>query len=319
MFGNRFAGRGLLPSLADWVAFSDGILNSPQCTRFLATRQSNLQTLDSGFSRFTPWKLYGSVTVNSFKELFFMSGHSKWSTIKHKKAAKDAKKGRIFTKLIKEITVAARTGGGDINSNPRLRTAVITARTNSMPGDNIARAIKKGTGELEGVSYEEIQYEGYGPGGAAILAQVLTDNKNRTVSEIRRLFTKHGGNLGETGCVAWMFDKKGVITLEKSQIDEDRLMGLALEAGAEDVKDEGDIFEVVTQPEDFERVKETFDREKVVLASAQITMVPKNTVTVDGKHVEQILKLTEELEDHDDVQNVAANFDIPSEYLDKAS
>ena len=182
-----------------------------------------------------------------------MSGHSKWSTIKHKKAAKDAKKGRIFTKLIKEITVAARMGGGDINSNPRLRTAVITARTNSMPGDNIARAIKKGTGELEGVTYEEIQYEGYGPGGAAILAQVVTDNKNRTVSEIRRLFTKHGGNLGETGCVAWMFDKKGVITLEKSQIDEDRLMGLALEAGAEDVKDEGDIFEVVTQPEDIRK------------------------------------------------------------------
>jgi YebC/PmpR family DNA-binding regulatory protein len=248
-----------------------------------------------------------------------MSGHSKWSTIKHKKAAKDAKKGRLFTKLIKEITVAARMGGADINSNPRLRTAVITARTNSMPSDNIERAIKKGTGELEGVTYDEIQYEGYGPGGAAILAQVVTDNKNRTVSEIRRLFTKHGGNLGETGCVAWMFDKKGVITLEKSQIDEDRLMALALEAGAEDVKDEGDIFEVVTQPEDFERVKETFDREKVVLASAQITMVPKNTVTVDGKHVEQILKLTEELEDHDDVQNVAANFDIPSEYLDKAS
>jgi YebC/PmpR family DNA-binding regulatory protein len=188
-----------------------------------------------------------------------------------------------------------------------------------MPGDNIERAIKKGTGELEGVSYEEIQYEGYGPGGAAILAQVLTDNKNRTVSEIRRLFVKHGGNLGETGCVAWMFDKKGVITVEKSQIDEDRLMGFALEAGAEDVKDEGDLFEVVTQPEDFERVKETLDREKVALASAQITMVPKNTVTVDEKHVEQILKLTEELEDHDDVQNVSANFDIPSEYLEKAS
>jgi YebC/PmpR family DNA-binding regulatory protein len=275
--------------------------------------------MDSRSARFTPWKLYGSVTVNSFKELSFMSGHSKWSTIKHKKAAKDAKKGRLFTKLIKEITVAARMGGGDINSNPRLRTAVITARTNSMPGDNIERAIKKGTGELEGVSYEEIQYEGYGPGGAAILAQVVTDNKNRTVSEIRRMFAKHGGNLGETGCVAWMFDKKGVITLEKSQIDEDRLMALALEAGAEDVKDEGDIFEVVTQPEDFERVKETLDREKVALASAQIAMVPKNTVTVDGKHVEQILKLTEELEDHDDVQNVAANFDIPSEYLDKAS
>ncbi|HVH92234.1 MAG TPA: YebC/PmpR family DNA-binding transcriptional regulator, partial [Candidatus Acidoferrum sp.] len=171
-----------------------------------------------------------------------MSGHSKWSTIKHKKAAKDAKKGRLFTKLIKEITVAARVGGGDINANPRLRTAVITARTNSMPGDNIERAIKKGTGELEGVSYEEIQYEGYGPGGAAILAQVLTDNKNRTVSEIRRLFAKHGGNLRETGCVAWMFDKRGVITVEKSQIDEDRLMGLVLEAGGEDVKDEGDLF-----------------------------------------------------------------------------
>ena len=188
-----------------------------------------------------------------------------------------------------------------------------------MPRDNIERAIIKGTGELEGVSYEEIQYEGYGPGGAAILAQVLTDNKNRTVSEIRRLFAKHGGNLGETGCVAWMFDKRGVITVEKSQIDEDRLMGLVLEAGGEDVKDEGDLFEVVTQPEDFERVKERLDREKVALASAQITMVPKNTVTVDEKHVEQILKLTEELEDHDDVQNVSANFDIPSEYLEKAS
>lgn len=248
-----------------------------------------------------------------------MSGHSKWSTIKHKKAAKDAKKGRLFTKLIKEITVAARVGGGDINANPRLRTAVITARANSMPSDNIERAIKKGTGELEGVSYEEIQYEGYGPGGAAILAQALTDNKNRTVSEIRRLFAKHGGNLGETGCVAWMFDKKGVITVEKSQIDEDRLMALILEAGGEDVKDEGDLFEVVTQPEDFERVKEALDREKIPLASAQITMVPKNTVTVDEKHVEQILKLTEELEDHDDVQSVSANFDIPSEYLEKAS
>jgi YebC/PmpR family DNA-binding regulatory protein len=188
-----------------------------------------------------------------------------------------------------------------------------------MPSDNIERAIKKGTGELEGVSYEEIQYEGYGPGGAAILAQALTDNKNRTVSEIRRLFAKHGGNLGETGCVAWMFDKKGVITVEKSQIDEDRLMDLVLEAGGEDVKDEGDLFEVVTQPEDFERVKEALDREKIPLASAQITMVPKNTVTVDEKHVEQILKLTEELEDHDDVQSVSANFDIPTEYLEKAS
>ena len=248
-----------------------------------------------------------------------MSGHSKWSTIKRKKGALDAKRGKIFTKLIKEITVAARMGGGDINSNPRLRTAVLAARANSMPGDNIDRAIKKGTGELEGVSYEEIQYEGYGPGGAAILAQVVTDNKNRTVSEIRRLFTKHGGNLGETGCVSWMFDKRGLITVEKSHVDEDRLMSVALDAGAEDVKEDEGIFEVVTQPEDFDRVKERLEREKIAIASAQITMVPKNTVTVDQKHVEQILKLTEELEDHDDVQSVSANFDIPAEYMEKAS
>jgi len=248
-----------------------------------------------------------------------MSGHSKWSTIKHKKAAKDAKKGKLFTKFIKEITVAARMGGGDINANPRLRTAVTTARANSMPSDNIERAIKKGTGELEGVIYEEIQYEGYGPGGAAILARVLTDNKNRTVSEIRRLFAKHGGNLGETGCVAWMFDMKGVITIEKSQIDEERLMGVVLDAGAEDVKDEDDLFEVVTEPEDFEKVKERLDREKITVASAQVTMVPKNTVDVDAKHVEQILKLTEELEDHDDVQSVSANFNIPAELMEKAS
>jgi YebC/PmpR family DNA-binding regulatory protein len=248
-----------------------------------------------------------------------MSGHSKWSTIKHKKAARDARKGKLFTKLIKEITVAARIGGGDINANPRLRTAVMAARANSMPGDNIERAIKKGTGELEGVSYEEIQYEGYGPGGAAILAQVLTDNKNRTVSEIRRLFTKHGGNLGETGCVAWMFDKKGLIAVEKSQIDEDRLMGLVLEAGAEDVRDEGELFEVVTPPEGLERVKDSLEKEKIAMASAQVTMVPKNTVDVDAKYAEQILKLTEELEDHDDVQSVSANFNIPDELMEKAS
>ncbi|MGB7947233.1 MAG: YebC/PmpR family DNA-binding transcriptional regulator [Candidatus Binatia bacterium] len=248
-----------------------------------------------------------------------MSGHSKWSTIKHKKAAKDAKKGKIFTKLIKEITVAARIGGGDINANPRLRTAVITARSNSMPNDNIERAIKKGTGELEGVSYEEIQYEGYGPGGAAIIAQVLTDNKNRTVSEIRRLFSKHGGNLGETGCVGWMFDKKGVIGIDRAAIDEDRLVGIVLEVGAEDVKDEDDMFEVVTPPEEFEKVKERLEQEKVPLASAQVTLVPKNTVTVDAKHVEQILKLTEELEDHDDVQSVSANFNIPTELMEEAS
>jgi len=248
-----------------------------------------------------------------------MSGHSKWSTIKHKKAAKDAKRGKIFTKLIKEITVAARMGGGDINANPRLRTAVLTARGSSMPNDNIERAIKKGTGELEGVTYEEIQYEGYGPGGVAIIAQVLTDNKNRTVSEIRRMFSKHGGNMGETGCVGWMFDKKGILTVDKSQIDVDRLMDIALDAGAEDVRDEGEVFEVIAQPEDFEKVKERLDHEKIAIASAQVSLVPKNTVDVDAKNVEQVLKLSEELEDHDDVQNVAANFHIPDELMDKVS
>jgi YebC/PmpR family DNA-binding regulatory protein len=248
-----------------------------------------------------------------------MSGHSKWSTIKHKKAAKDAKRGKIFTKLIKEITVAARMGGGDINANPRLRTAVLTARGSSMPSDNIERAIKKGTGELEGVTYEEIQYEGYGPGGVAIIAQVLTDNKNRTVSEIRRMFSKHGGNMGETGCVGWMFDKKGILTVDKSQIDEDRLMDIALDAGAEDVRDEGEVFEVIAPPEDFEKVKERLDQEKIAIASAQVSLVPKNTVDVDAKNVEQVLKLSEELEDHDDVQNVAANFHIPDELMDKVS
>ena len=248
-----------------------------------------------------------------------MSGHSKWSSIKHKKAAKDAKKGKLFTKFIKEITVAARMGGGDINANPRLRTAVLTAKANSMPNDNIERAIKKGTGELEGVHYEEVQYEGYGPGGAAIMVQILTDNKNRTVQEIRRLFTKYGGNLGENGCVAWMFDKKGLITVDKSQIDEERLFGLALEAGAEDVQEDDGLFEIITQPEDFDKVRDALEREKVATVTAQITMIPKNTVTVDERHAEQILKLTEELEEHDDVQSVAANFNIPTEFLDKAS
>jgi YebC/PmpR family DNA-binding regulatory protein len=248
-----------------------------------------------------------------------MSGHSKWSSIKHKKAAKDAKRGKLFTKLIKEISVAAKMGGGDINANPRLRTAVLTAKSSSMPNDNIDRAIKKGTGELEGTTYEEVQYEGYGPGGTAILVQVLTDNKNRTVQEIRHTFTRYGGNLGENGCVAWMFDKKGFLTVEKSQVDEDRLFGLALDAGAEDVREEDDLFEIITRPEDFEKVRETLEREKIVPATAQVTMLPKSTVTVDEKHAEQILKLTEELEDNDDVQTVAANFNIPTEILEKAS
>ncbi|MBI3001215.1 MAG: YebC/PmpR family DNA-binding transcriptional regulator [Deltaproteobacteria bacterium] len=248
-----------------------------------------------------------------------MSGHSKWSSIKHKKAAKDARRGKLFTKLIKEITVAARMGGGDISANPRLRTAVQTAKAASMPNDNIERAIKKGTGELEGVHYEEIHYEGYGPGGAAILVQVLTDNKNRTVQEIRHLFSKYGGNLGETGCVAWMFDKKGLITVEKTKVGEDQLINLALEAGAEDVREEDSLFEVVTRPEDFEKVRERLEREKISTVAAQITMIPKSTVFLDGHNAEQILKLTDELEELDDVQSVAANFDIPNELLERAS
>ena len=248
-----------------------------------------------------------------------MSGHSKWSSIKHKKAVKDARRGKLFTKLIKEITVAARAGGGDINANPRLRTAVLTARANSMPGDNIDRAIKKGTGELEGVAYEEVVYEGYGPGGAAIMVQVLTDNKNRTVSEMRRLFTKHGGNLGENGCVAWMFDKKGQITVDRGSVDEDQLMMIALDGGAEDVREEDGLFEILMTPESFETVRDRLEREKIPMATAQIALVPKNTVTLDAHAAEQTLKLTEELEDNDDVQSVAANFDIPNELLEKAS
>ena len=247
-----------------------------------------------------------------------MSGHSKWSTIKHKKAAKDAKRGKLFTKFIKEITVAARMGGGDITSNPRLRTAVQTARDNSMPNENIERAIKKGTGELEGVSYEEVSYEGYGPGGAAFLVQVLTDNRNRTVSDIRRLFNKHGGNLGETGCVAWMFDNKGLIVVSKEASEEEALLGLALEAGAEDVTESDDVFEIVTAPEDFAAVRETLENGKIPVLSAEVAMIPKNTTQLGGKEAEQTLNLTEDLEDHDDVQSVAANFDIPDEILEKA-
>lgn len=248
-----------------------------------------------------------------------MSGHSKWSSIKHKKAARDAKRGKLFTKLIKEITVAAKLGGGDLSANPRLRTAVLAAKAASMPGDNIERAIKKGTGELGGVAYEEVHYEGYGPGGTAIMVQALTDNKNRTVQEIRHLFARHGGNLGETGCVAWMFDNKGLITVEKAKVDEDRLITVALEAGAEDVREDDGLFEIVTEPEDFDKVREGLEREKISTVTAQVTMIPKSTVFLEGQNAEQILKLTEELEELDDVQSVAANFDIPTELLEKAS
>jgi len=248
-----------------------------------------------------------------------MSGHSKWSSIKHKKAIKDAKRGKQFTKYIKEITVAARLGGGDINANPRLRTAVTTARANSMPADNIDRAIKKGTGELEGVHYEEVSYEGYGPGGAAIMASTLTDNRNRTVSELRRVFEKHGGNMGAAGCVAWMFSKRGLLTVEHGKVDEERLMEVALEAGADDVKDSGDIFEIDTTPDNFEAVKTALQEAKIETASAEITMVPQNTVSVTGKDAEQNMKLLEELDDHDDVQSVASNVDIPQEEMERLS
>jgi YebC/PmpR family DNA-binding regulatory protein len=248
-----------------------------------------------------------------------MSGHSKWSSIKHKKAAKDAKRGKLFTKLIKEISVAARMSGGDINANPRLRTAVLTARSQSMPNDNIERAIKKGTGELEGVHYEEVTYEGYGPGGVAVMAQALTDNRNRTVAEIRRVFEKHGGNFGAAGCVAWMFHKKGILVVEKDKANEDTLLELVLAAGAEDMNDTGDQFEIVTDPQSFHAVKEALDNAKIETATAEISMQPENSTAVTGKAAEHTMALIEELEDHDDIQSVAANFEIAPEELERLS
>jgi YebC/PmpR family DNA-binding regulatory protein len=248
-----------------------------------------------------------------------MSGHSKWSSIKHKKAAKDAKRGKIFTKMIKEITVAARMGGGDVNANPRLRTAVTTAKAASMPNDNIERAIKKGTGELEGVAYEEVSYEGYGPAGVAIMVSVLTDNRNRTVAEIRNVFNKNAGNLGESGCVAWMFSKKGVVTVDKSASGEERLFDVALEAGADDISDAGELFEVTVSPEKLDDVKAALEKAGIAVASAEVTMVPQSTVTLRGREAEQTLKLLEALEDHDDVQKVAANVDIPQEEVERLS
>ena len=248
-----------------------------------------------------------------------MSGHSKWSTIKHKKAAKDAKRGKLFSKLIKEVTVAAKMGGGDINANPRLRTAVNTARAASVPTDNIDRAIKKGTGEVEGVQYEEIQYEGYGPGGVAVMVSVMTDNRNRTVSELRHLFTKCGGSMGETGCVAWMFKKQGVLMVPKSAVDEERLMELVLEVGADDVEEQDDMFQVTTAPEVYDAVKEALDTAGIETESASVTMVAANTVSLEGASAEKTLKLLDELEDHDDVQDVASNFDISQEELERLS
>ncbi len=245
-----------------------------------------------------------------------MSGHSKWSTIKHKKGAADAKRGKLFSKLIKEITIAARVGGGDPAANPRLRTAIDKARAANMPNDNIARAIKKGTGELEGVRYEEVTFEGYGPGGVAVMVETLTDNRNRTVSELRHLFSKLGGNLGEAGCVAWIFSKHGVLTFDKD-VGEETLMDTVLEAGAEDIKDEEDIFTVVTDPSSFEAVKDACDKNGIKYIEASLSMVPQNTVKLDHSGAEKMLKFMDALDDHDDVQNAYANFDIDSKTMEE--
>jgi len=244
-----------------------------------------------------------------------MSGHSKWSSIKHKKGATDAKRGKIFSRLNKEITVAARIGGGDPGSNPRLRTAIQAAKSENMPKDNMERAIKKGTGELEGVNYEEGFYEGYGPGGAAIFIESLTDNKLRAVAEIRHILNKAGGNLGENGCVSWMFDKKGYIVIEKKGIDEETLMETAIDAGAEDIREDEINIEVITAPNDFEAVREAVDKASISYVVAEIAMLPKTTVNLEGKEAEQMIKLMETLEDCDDVQKVYTNADIPDELV----
>lgn len=245
-----------------------------------------------------------------------MSGHSKWSTIKHKKGAADAKRGKIFTKLIKEITVAARLGGGDADANPRLRTAIAAAKAENMPKDNIDRAVKKGTGELEGVNYEEVSYEAYGPGGVAVLVNCLTDNKNRTVADLKHIFDRHGGSLGEPGCVAWIFNKKGMIVFDRESVDEETLFDVALEAGAEDVNEEETTFEVLTDPSDFEAVRKAVDNANLQYTVAEISMIPQNTVNLEDKKAQQMINLMEALEDNDDVSNVYANFDIPDDVME---
>lgn len=244
-----------------------------------------------------------------------MSGHSKWSSIKHKKGAADAKRGKIFTKIIKEITVAARIGGGDPNANPRLRQAIANGKQVNMPQDNVTRAIKKGTGELEGVHYEEISYEGYGPGGVAILIEAMTDNKNRTVGELRSLMGKNGGNIGENGCVAWIFEKIGLIVIDAADQDEDELMELVLEAGADDLLKEDDRFEIKTTVENFEAVRKALEDKGIEMEFAEITRLPSNTVEVNEKKGRQLLRLMDLLEDHEDVQKAYSNFDIPEEVM----
>jgi len=245
-----------------------------------------------------------------------MSGHSKWASIKHKKGAVDAKRGKVFTKLIKEITVATRMGGKDPEANARLRAAIAAAKAENMPKENIERGIKKGTGELEGSTYEEAMYEGYGPGGVAVLVEVLTDNRNRAVAEVRHLFERHGGSLGAAGCVAWMFSQKGLIVLPKDQTDEEKLFEVALEAGAEDIKEEEKEFEVITEPSLFEQVKTAIEHTGLTYALAEITMIPQTTTTLEGKNAQQMLTLMELLEDNDDVNHVYANFDIPDEVME---
>lgn len=240
-----------------------------------------------------------------------MSGHSKWHTIKHKKGALDAKRGKIFTKLIKEITIAARSGGsGDININARLRKAVSDAKSNNMPNDTIDKAIKRGTGELEGVSYDEITYEGYGPGGVAVMVNTTTDNRNRTVSEIRHIFSKNGGNLGEANSVGWMFNKKGQIIIDAEIKGEDEMMEIALEAGAEDMVNNGESYEILTSPEDFHAVLETIKAKGIEPVSAEVALIPQNTIKLEGADASRMLKLYEAMDDHDDVQSVYANFEI---------
>lgn len=248
-----------------------------------------------------------------------MSGHSKWSTIKHKKGKEDARRGKIFTKLIKEITVAARMSGGDPGGNPRLRSAIVAAKAENMPRENIDRAIKKGTGELPGVSYEEATFEGYGPRGVAVMVDVLTDNRKRTVADIRHLFSKSGGNLGEAGCVSWMFEKRGIIVFDQGQVDEEKLMDLALEAGALDVRETDEEYEVITEPAAFETVKKKMEEAKLHPTIAEITMIPQSTIRLTGKEAQQMLRLMESLEDCDDVQHVYANFDIPDEEMEQLS
>jgi YebC/PmpR family DNA-binding regulatory protein len=245
-----------------------------------------------------------------------MSGHSKWHTIKHKKGAADAKRGKVFTRIIKELTVAARNGGGDPGSNPRLRTIIAEAKSVNMPSDNIKKAIQRGTGELPGVSYEEITYEGYGPGGAALIVETLTDNKNRTVGEIRHLLEKYNGNLGSANSVAWMFEKKGYIVVDKAAADEEKLLNTALEAGADDMRDDGDSWEVLTDPSAFEAVRDAVKGLGVEPASAQVAMLPQNYVKLQGKEASQMVKLMDVLDEHDDVKQVWSNFDIEEKEIE---